>query len=289
MTRQILFAAVLTVISGCLSAQQENFSSGDPVTVVTWNMRYNNPDDGQNAWPNRKAAFLRILKDEKPDIFGLQEALYDQVQDVEKAFPRFKRVGVGREDGNTKGEFAVIFYDTVKFRSLSSGNFWLSQTPFVPGSMGWDAACTRIVTWTQLQRKNGGAELFVFNTHFDHIGQVARRNSAWLLLHAVDSLAGNRPAIITGDFNAQPGSEPVSILTGKNNPIHFINSSDIAGVADSPSFTYAGFKPGEIQGEIIDYIFIRNIRKVSEYSVNTCHDGDYYPSDHLPVKAKVLF
>jgi len=277
------------LISGGLSAQQENFSSGDPVTVVTWNMRYNNPDDGQNAWPNRKATFLKVLKDENPDVFGLQEALYGQVQDVEKAFPGFGRVGVGREDGKTRGEFSVIFYDTLKFRSISSGNFWLSQTPLVPGSMGWDAACTRIVTWTHLQPKNGGAGFFAFNTHFDHMGQVARRNSARLLLHAVDSLAGTHPAIITGDFNAEPESEPVGILTDKDNPLHFTDSFGIAVTKDSPLYTYTGFKAGEIKGEIIDYIFVRNILKVPGYSVNTYREGDYYPSDHLPVKATIVF
>lgn len=252
-------------------------------------MRLDTPSDGINAWPNRKELFSEVLKGEEPTVFGLQEALYNQVQDIEKTFPQFRRVGVGREDGRTQGEFSAIFFDTTLYKSASSGTFWLSQTPSVPSSMGWDAACTRVVTWTQLVVKLSGKRFFVFNTHFDHMGQIARHNSALLLLHAVDSLAGTMPAFITGDFNAEPGSEPYSILTDQRDPLHLLNAFHLAEFADTPFYTYTGFKVGGIRGETIDYIFMNQKQKVLKYFVNTYHTGDYYPSDHLPVKAVIVF
>jgi endonuclease/exonuclease/phosphatase family metal-dependent hydrolase len=283
----LLIGAVVLSIS--LFAQKGGIATPDALNIVTWNMRLDTPSDGPNAWPNRKDVFLKVLKEEAPAIFGLQEALYNQLQDVEKAFPGFKRVGVGREDGRTKGEFAPVFFDTLMFKTVSSSTFWLSQTPNVPGSMGWDAACTRIVTWTQLVLKTDGKKFFVFNTHFDHMGQVARRNSVHMLLHAVDSIAGTSPAIITGDFNAGPDSEPYGILTDNNNPLHFSNAFYLAEQADTPFYTYTGFKVGGIPGENIDYVFLKNIHKVLKYRVNTFHTGDYYPSDHLPVRAVIEF
>lgn len=289
MFRTTLVLIFTGLFSTCVSAQKLHITAPDTLTIVTWNMRLDTQSDGINAWPERKSIFLDVLRKENPDVFGLQEALYHQVQDVEKAFPRFKRAGVGREDGHTKGEFSAIFFDTLAFRSLSSGTFWLSQTPAVPGSMGWDAACTRVVTWAMLKSVSTGKTVFVFNTHFDHMGQEARRNSAHLLLQAVDSLAAGIPAIITGDFNASPGSEPYCILTDKKNPEHLDNAFYLAGYTDTPFYTYTGFKVGGIPGENIDFIFVKQLGKVLSYSVNTFHSGDYYPSDHLPVKAVIVF
>lgn len=289
MKKTAIILLITSLFTLTLSAQSLPTVPPDTLKIVTWNMRLDTPSDGINAWPNRKDLFMEVLKSEKPSVFGLQEALYNQVQDVEKAFPQFGRVGVGREDGSTKGEFSAIFYDTVLYTSTASGTFWLSQTPSVPGSMGWDAACTRVVTWTQLSVKQSGKKLFVFNTHFDHMGQIARRNSALMILHAVDSLAGAAPAFIIGDFNAEPGSEPYSILTDKRNPSHLLNAFHLAEFADTPFYTYTGFKVGGIHGETIDYIFLDRRLKVLTYFVNTYNTGGYYPSDHLPVKADIVF
>lgn len=289
MKNTVILLYITSLLTFSVSAHSLPTVPPDTLKIVTWNMRLDTPSDGINAWPNRKNLFIEVLKSGKPSVFGLQEALFNQVQDVEKAFPQFARVGGGREDGKTKGEFSAIFFDTTLYTSSASGTFWLSQTPSVPGSMGWDAACTRVVTWTQLVVKQSGKRFFVFNTHFDHMGQVARRNSALLLLRAVDSLAGAAPAFITGDFNAEPGSEPYSILTDKRNPSHLLNAFHLAEFADTPFYTYTGFKVGGIRGETIDYIFLNQKQKVLTYFVNTYNTGGYYPSDHLPVKAVVVF
>lgn len=255
------------------------------LNVLTYNIRLVNPGDAPNTWEARKDKVFSIIRDAKPDVFGLQEALNEQVPDMEKAFPNYTRVGVGRDDGKISGEFSPLFFNTLKFKLLSSGTFWLSQTPLVAGSRGWDAACNRVVSWVQLKENNSKSSFFVFCTHFDHMGEIARRNSAILLLHAVDSLSGDKPAIVVGDFNASPDSEPYKLITEMSDPIHLIDARTLCNTAKGPEYTYTGFKVGGISGERIDYIFLKGISKVDSFVVNPENHGGYYPSDHLPVSA----
>ncbi len=141
----------------------------------------------------------------------MQEALHVQMNDLQKALPDFKYAGVGRTDGKQDGEYSAIFYNAKKLQLLESKTFWLSETPTVAGSKSWDAAITRIVTWAKFKDIESSKTFFVFNTHFDHIGKVARRESAKLLLKKINEIAGNSSVIITGDFNATPGDEPVQV------------------------------------------------------------------------------
>jgi endonuclease/exonuclease/phosphatase family metal-dependent hydrolase len=260
------------------------------LTVVTYNIRLNTPDDGINAWPNRIGKVTGLIKKQQPSIFGLQEVLSGQLADIRAAFPEYGFAGVGRDDGRNAGEFSPVFYNKGTFELKKSGTFWLSQTPSVAGSRGWDAACNRVVSWVILRDKKTGKSFGYFNTHFDHMGEIARRNSSILLLHAVDSLATGLPVIVTGDFNSPPGSEPVQILlasSGKETAL--LNSKQLALKTNGPSITYTGFEVGGIPGETIDYIFIRNIPRVLEHTVVDEHSGKYYPSDHLPVVARLSF
>jgi len=151
------------------------------INVMTFNIRYNNPNDGINQWENRKDNVCGIIKKYHADIVGVQEALFDQVTYIDDQFPKFEFIGVGRDDGKKSGEFSAIFYDSSRFKKINSDNFWLSETPEIPGSLGWDAACVRIVTWGQFRDLKTGKSLFVFNTHFDHLGKKARIESAHLL------------------------------------------------------------------------------------------------------------
>lgn len=270
----------------CLFAFSSHVYATDPIIyVLTYNIRWANPDDTPNTWNLRKYKVFSVIKEAKPDVFGLQEALYEQVQDMEKAFPDYARVGVGRDDGDTAGEFSPLFFDEHKYKLLSSGTFWLSQTPSVTGSRGWDAACNRVVTWVHLKAYKTGKVFFVFCTHFDHMGEIARRNSATLILKAVDSLTGNNPAILVGDFNSVPGSEPYRLITDQSNPNHLLNSRDNCKKPSGPKYTYTGFKVGAQPGEQIDYIFLKNKIQVVSFRVNNTNNGEYYPSDHLPVSA----
>lgn len=261
----------------------------ETLSVLTYNIRLATPDDAPNIWSNRKENVFSLIREASPDVFGLQEALKEQVYDFDKAFPSYSRVGVGRDDGKAEGEFSPVYYNSKKYNALSSGTFWLSQTPEIAGSRGWDAACNRVVSWVQLKEGTSGKPFFVFCTHFDHMGEVARRNSANLVLHAVDSLSGNYPAILIGDFNAIPDSEPYRIITDKSNSKHMTDAIEFSKTPQGPFYTYTGFKVGDLPGERIDYIFLKGITKVDSYTVNPENNGTYYPSDHLPVSAGLWF
>jgi endonuclease/exonuclease/phosphatase family metal-dependent hydrolase len=260
----------------------------ETLSVLTYNIRLATPDDAPNIWSNRKENVFSLIREASPDVFGLQEALKEQVYDFDKAFPSYSRVGVGRDDGKAEGEFSPVYYNSKKYNALSSGTFWLSQTPEIAGSRGWDAACNRVVSWVQLKEGTSGKPFFVFCTHFDHMGEVARRNSAKLLIHAVDSLAGKNPAVVVGDFNATPGSEPYQRITEKSDSSHLTDALMLSAKVKGPEYTYTGFKVGGIPGQRIDYIFLKNIPKVKKYAVNDTNNGVYYPSDHLPVSAKLI-
>jgi endonuclease/exonuclease/phosphatase family metal-dependent hydrolase len=259
------------------------------VNVLTYNIRYANPDDAPNTWAARKTNVFNLIRQAEPDVFGLQEALKGQVTDVETAFPAYTRIGVGRDNGIDSGEYSPLFYKTKKYNLHASGSFWLSQTPSIPGSRGWDAACNRVVTWIHLEDRKTGNEFLVFCTHFDHKGEDARRNSSKLLISSVDSLAAGLPVIVLGDFNSSPVSEPYQLITYPANPLHLVDARTICAVVNGPENTYLGFKVGGIPGERIDYIFLKGITMVDLYTVNAENNGEYYPSDHLPVSAVLRF
>jgi len=277
-----LFAVFIA--SSCFSFVNAQSAS---VAVLTYNIRFANPADAPNTWLLRKEKVFSLIELASPDVFGLQEALKEQVLDTEKAFPGYSRAGVGRDDGKEAGEYSPVFFNTSKFTLLALGTFWLSQTPRVAGSRGWDAACNRVVTWVKLKEKVSDKTFLVFCTHFDHMGEMARRNSAKLLLHSVDSLSGGYPAIVVGDFNATPESEPYKLITDKSDPLHLVDSRLLSRKSNGPAYTYTGFKVGGIKGEQIDYIFVKGIKNILSYTVNNSNNGEYYPSDHLPVSAEV--
>src|SRR6185436_4361713 len=179
------FFAISFMVSMSIQSQELN--------VMTFNIRYNTKNDSLNAWPYRKDNAASQVKFHNVHILGVQEALYDQMMDLSQSLTKYKYTGVGRDDGNTKGEYSAIFYDTTRLKLIESSTFWLSLTPEVPGSKGWDADITRIVTWARFKDKISKKIFFVFNTHFDHIGQEARRESAKLIKQRVKEIAGNNP------------------------------------------------------------------------------------------------
>lgn len=261
-----------------------------PLNVMTFNIRYNTPNDSLNAWPYRKdKAALQILFHEA-HIVGVQEALYGQLTDLQERMPRYKFVGIGRDDGKQKGEFSAIFYDTARLQLLQSQTFWLSEQPTVPGSKSWDAAITRIVTWAKFRDRLTKKTFFSFNTHFDHIGKIARRESAKLLLQKIKDIAGTSTILVTGDFNAIPSDEPIQVITDVNNPLHL---TDAKGLSQLPHYgplgTFSGFGASEKTNAPIDYIFIRKGIKVLQHATLSQNWAGRYSSDHYPVFARLLF
>ena len=189
-----------------------NFAMAQNLRIITYNIRLNIPSDGINAWPNRSNQVSALLYFHQADIFGLQEALIDQIKDINAQLPNMAWVGVGRDDGKKAGEFSPIFYNSKKFKVLKKGWFWLSETPDKPG-LGWDAAYNRLCTWVLLETAKKERQFMVFNTHFDHKGVKARTESAKLILRKIMELnKSNLPIILTGDFNLTPEQPPHCIF-----------------------------------------------------------------------------
>lgn len=273
----------------CLFSSFLAFSQQADIQVVSYNIRLATDSDGENAWKYRKEKLNAFLREMQPDVFGLQEVLHEQLECIAENFPQFQYVGLARDDGKTLGEYSPVFYNKSKYSVLQSGTFWLSQTPEIAGSRGWDAACNRVVSYVGLHDLTTGKNFYVFNTHFDHMGELARKNSSLLLLKAVDSIAKNTPCIITGDFNSNQQSEPYKILTDPSNPKHFFDSRLIAEKIEGVDYSYTGFKVNGIQPELIDYIFIKGALKVKSFTIDNRNDGINYPSDHLPLKGIIQF
>jgi endonuclease/exonuclease/phosphatase family metal-dependent hydrolase len=264
---------LLILIASSLLAQ--------PMKVMTYNIRYDNPGDGPNQWDKRKDKVFRLLKKYDPDIIGVQEALHHQLEDIEKNLKVYEYFGAGRDDGKQKGEYSAVFIRKDRFKILDENTFWLSKTPEVPGSKDWDAAITRVVTWARLQDKKTGEVFVMINTHFDHIGKESRKNSAVLLKEKAATLGKDLPVIITGDFNFTRDKPPYEVMMDPSS----LRLVDAAG-NESPG-TACGFEVGARPCSAIDYIFHTPQWRSDNYQVVQDHDGKYYPSDHLPVIATI--
>jgi endonuclease/exonuclease/phosphatase family metal-dependent hydrolase len=258
------------------------------LTVITFNIRYDNPRDSINAWPFRKAMVCEFLKTEKPDLFGLQEALWYQYEAIDSALAGYSSVAVGRDDGKRKGEMNPLFYNTAVFDYVRDSTFWLSLSPAVPGSKGWGASLPRIVSWAELKDKERGKPFFYFNTHFAHDSDSARVMSAAILLKEVKRIAGKSRFIITGDFNMGPDSRAYSIITesGARHPFLTDSYKISATAPDGPEGTTNGWSDIPRKGRI-DYIFVRSGVKVKSISTILKKEGAVFISDHWPVKAIV--
>ena len=277
-------ATLAFLLFTALSAQtlfSQNLSCRDYQGIVTYNIRYNNPGDGVNSWPNRKEKVFSLLRAMKPRIICLQEVLNNQLKDLAAALPDYDYVGVGRDDGREAGEYVPVFYLRNCFSEIKHDHFWLSTSPDKPGVLGWDAACTRMVTWISLVDKQKGDTLFVFNTHFDHVGEIARQKSAEMLTHAADSIAGDHIILITGDLNSTPEDKSYQIILKSG----YLDSRPASVTSPAgPEYTFTGFSRSGKPGGRIDYVFFRNLKKIKSYGVRDDHDGMNYYSDHLPVK-----
>ena len=253
---------------------------------MTFNIRLNTERDSLNAWPHRKDNVAAQILFHDVHLLGVQEALHNQMVDLRERLPQFKSIGVGRDDGKEKGEYSAIFYDTTRLQLLQSSTFWLSLTPEVAGSKSWDAAITRIVSWAQFRDKKTRKTFYAFNTHFDHIGKEARRESAKLLLQKVASLAGKTPAIVTGDFNAVPSDEPIMVITDNANPLHLTDAKSVSATPHyGPSGTFTGFGSKESNDLPIDYIFLKGPWKVKKHATLSQTWGGRFASDHFAVLA----
>lgn len=253
--------------------------------VMSFNIRLNVDSDKENSWTNRKQDVTDLLTYYHPDYFGVQEALPDQMKDIKNGLKNYDYVGVGRDDGKEKGEFSAIFYDTNRLQVLSSGTFWLSETPEKP-SKGWDAALNRICTYAVFRDKKSKKEFMALNLHFDHIGNVARVKSSELILKKIKEInPKNLPVILSGDFNLTEDSEPIKIISQNLQDTFYHSETMHYG----PKGTFTGFNVNEVPKDRIDYIFVKGFKIKSHRHINDRRENLLYPSDHFPVLADLTF
>ncbi len=249
-----------------------------PICVATYNIRYNNPGDGPNAWPNRKENVKALIRYHGFDIFGTQEGLIDQLNDLSE-MKEFARTGKGRDDGKEAGEHSAIFYKKDRFKLLKSGDFWLSETPDKPGK-GWDATCcNRICSWAEFKDQTTNKDFYFFSVHFDHQGVEARRQSGKLMVQKIKEIANDAPVICVGDLNSTPETEQVQTMQTLLNDSYRITAMPPYG----PVGTFNSFKFDASMENRIDYIFVSKGINVLKYAALTDAKEQRYPSDHQPV------
>lgn len=257
---------------------------GQSLNVATYNIRFDNPNDIGNLWEDRSPHLINQILFHQMDIIGTQEGLHHQLEDMKQGLG-YPYLGVGRDQGGEEGEFSAIFYHPEKLEVLEQGTFWLSETPEKP-SKGWDAALNRICTWGKFKWKKEGKEFFVFNIHFDHIGQQAREESSKLVIQKIKEVNQEGiPSIFMGDFNVTP--ENPAYLT----VIEQSNLKDSRLISRTPSIgnqgTFNGFNWEKLPEGIIDHIFVSPKVQVLRHGILTDNYGMKYPSDHFPVMAEI--
>lgn len=251
--------------------------------VATYNMRYDNPADSGNRWQQRLPVIVSLVRFHDFDVFGGQELLRNQVDNLVQTLPEYDYVGVGRDDGVDKGEFSPLFFKKDKFRLLKKGNFWLSETPDKP-SKGWDAALPRICSWAQLEDKTSGFRFYVFNTHFDHRGVVARKESGRLISENIQRIAADAPAILTGDLNFDEHHEGYASITASGK---LKSTYDLTAIRMAHGGTFNTFNIASTAEQRIDHIFVTADFDVKRYGILTDSYKAKFPSDHFPVLVEI--
>ena len=254
-----------------------------PHSIISYNIRYDNDWDIENSWKIRRNKVSQILVQYSPSIIGIQEGLLNQVQYIDSSLIDYDYVGVGRDDGKKKGEFCAIYFDTTRYVLLKNSTFWLSETPDTI-SVGWDAALERICTYGLFKDRITKKEFWVFNTHFDHIGVVAREKSSELILKRIDKI--NRqslPVVLMGDFNSTPNSPPVKEIKTELSDALKISLEKLQG----PRGTFNGFNEDLPIEKRIDYIFTNDLKVISYTHINDRLNNNRHISDHLPVMIKI--
>ncbi|HRZ73654.1 MAG TPA: endonuclease/exonuclease/phosphatase family protein [Flavobacterium sp.] len=254
--------------------------------LMTYNIRLDVASDGENSWANRKDFFTAQIKFYEPDIFGIQEATPNQVIDISNELTQYNQVGIGRE-GEGKGESSNIYFKKERFKVITENTFWLSETPNQI-SKGWDAAFYRVCTYVLLKDTKKNILFWVFNTHLDHVGEIARTKGIELILKQIEKVnTKNYPVFFMGDFNSEPSTERIISLQSKMNDSREIAIQKPFG----PTGTFNGFKHNEPVTILIDYIFVskNNTLKINKYAVLSDSKDLKYPSDHLPVFIEVNY
>lgn len=306
--KKLLFLTLFIILMLAVPAQE--------MLVGSYNIRYKNWNDSVNGnvWAKRCQVICDQVNFMNPLIFGTQEVLYNQLQDLQQGLDGYDYIGIGRDDGERGGEHEAIFYKKDQLTLLDSGNFWLSETPEKPG-LGWDAACIRICTWGKFQvnakKKKDRTTFYFFNLHMDHVGVVARREAAKLVVARIQEIANDARVILTGDFNVDQTNEIYNIFTDSG---LLKDSYETARIRFAENGTFNAFKTEYFTTSRIDHVFVSPAITVEAYGVLTnsywtknqisdealkasdapqeiwfCNTTRRNPSDHYPVFVKIVF
>lgn len=285
--KKILLLLLVLSIAICTTDFAQQF------TVATYNMRNDNASNDDsvrgNGWKQRLPVIVKLIQFHDFDIFGTQECLIHQLKGLKASMPSYAYTGIGRDDGKTEGEFSAIFYKTTKFKLLAHGDFWLAPITDKPNK-GWDAALPRICSWGSFQEIKTGYKFYYFNLHMDHIGVVARRESAKLVLTKIKAIAGTAPVIFSGDFNVDQTSDSYAVI---NTSGTLKDAYELSPIKYAENGTFNDFNADTKTTSRIDHIFLTKDFTVKRYGILTdsyrgkAKGGDQYeaklPSDHFPV------
>jgi endonuclease/exonuclease/phosphatase family metal-dependent hydrolase len=247
------------------------------VKASSFNIRFDNPDDGPNNWHNRKEHVVAFVRDRSIEIVGMQEVLNNQFEYLKTELPQYSAVGVGRDDGISQGEYAPIFFKTDLFELIDSGTFWLSETPETP-SIGWDAVIKRICTYAILKDLRNDREIHFYNTHFDHVGDQARIESAKLITERIQSNSAGEWVILTGDLNVEPGTPPYATIADAG-----LSDAFFSNESEGPVGTWNGFQNSSAYNRRIDYVFSNGFASLYYLTSDETYVSGRFLSDHFPV------
>ncbi|MGE3241804.1 MAG: endonuclease/exonuclease/phosphatase family protein [Pirellulales bacterium] len=258
----------------------------EPLKVMTFNIRYGTAEDGENAWPKRRELVFQMLREEAPQVIGLQEALRFQLDELREALPDFGEIGVGRDDGRVAGEYAAILYDRRRLEVLNQGTFWFSRTPGTPGSITWGGSLPRVCSWARLRDKTGDREFYLYNVHWDHVSQESREKSGVMLLdQIVHREKSGAAVVVTGDFNAEERNTAYQrLLISKD--VTLRDTFRTLHPDEKSVGTFHGFQGGS-DGAKIDFVLVSPEWQVEAANIVRTHRDKIYPSDHYPVTATI--
>jgi endonuclease/exonuclease/phosphatase family metal-dependent hydrolase len=279
-------AAVAVLLAGSLAGATR--VPGDPLHVMSFNIRYGTANDGENHWSLRRELLFDVLRERDADLVGLQEALAFQIDEIGAAVPAYAAIGVGRDDAAGVGEFSAILFRRSRFRVADAGTFWFSDTPGVPASKSWGNSITRICTWARFVDRDGRG-LYLFNVHLDHQSQPSRERSVALLRERIDTRAFPAdPVVVTGDFNAGERNPALRPLVANGDPASpFVDAYRVLHPDETVAGTFTDFRIGNTAGEKIDYVLVQPGAEVISAEIIRTSRGGRYPSDHFPVSALI--
>ena len=270
--RSLLIGTILAAIA------MPAIAADTALRIMSFNIRLPAESDGVDYWETRKPLAVRMLREQQPDVIGLQELVKAQADYLVRELPQYAWFGRGREaDGG--GEHMGVFYRKDRLKVIESGDFWLSDTPDVAGSITWGHPHPRMVTWALFEQRSDGRRFYLFNTHLPYRDEdeAARLKGAQAIARRLATLPDDVPVVLTGDFNTTPDSDAHAVLAGTLQDA-WTTAPRVEGI----DATFHGFT-GRADRRI-DWIFVRGAQLESITSVTT-RWNNRYPSDHFPLVA----